>query len=235
MTTHVPRLPFSLDPLIAEAKRRMRRRRLLLLAAVLIAIATAASVIAALSPGGPGSGPPNGGGALSARARVGAVRIDPAGAVGPLHVNRSGRAQVIAWAGLPDVDRHGGNYEVLAYGCPSGVATKKDWSEYLVPCRTSFYLVGGRLSLFFTQDRRFAEAAGVRIGTPTKQAESLLHRRAFASCTDAISLRNEHAWLTVSLGGGRPQPDGTTNRLVGGRVDGFYLLGRRNPRVTDCA
>jgi hypothetical protein len=36
MTAWGPRLPFSLDPLIAEAKRRMRRRRLLVAAVVLL-------------------------------------------------------------------------------------------------------------------------------------------------------------------------------------------------------
>ncbi len=40
VTTHVPRLSFSLDPLIAEAKRRMRQRRLLAAALVLAAAAT---------------------------------------------------------------------------------------------------------------------------------------------------------------------------------------------------
>jgi hypothetical protein len=45
MTQHVPRLPFSIDPLIAEAKRRARRRRWLsLLALVVAATATAASL-----------------------------------------------------------------------------------------------------------------------------------------------------------------------------------------------
>jgi hypothetical protein len=35
-TTHVPALPFSLDLLVAEAKRRMRKRRLLLAVSVLL-------------------------------------------------------------------------------------------------------------------------------------------------------------------------------------------------------
>jgi hypothetical protein len=91
------------------------------------------------------------------------------------------------------------------------------------------------LSLFFTEDRRFSEVAGVRIGTPTRQAERLLRRRAYAACTDAIGLRREHAWLTVSFIGGRPHSVGAVDYLVGGHVDGFYLHGRRNPRVTDCA
>jgi Protein of unknown function (DUF4232) len=39
MTSHVPRVPLSLAPLIAEAKRRARQRRLLLLAALAAVIA----------------------------------------------------------------------------------------------------------------------------------------------------------------------------------------------------
>ena len=46
MTMHNPRLPFSLDPLMAEAKRRARQRRLLL--AALAAIAAGVAVGATL-------------------------------------------------------------------------------------------------------------------------------------------------------------------------------------------
>jgi hypothetical protein len=46
MTVRVPRLPFSIDPLMAEAKRRMRRRRLFVavLLVVLVGAAIGASV-----------------------------------------------------------------------------------------------------------------------------------------------------------------------------------------------
>jgi len=46
MTLHVPRLPFSLDPLIGEAKRRARQRRLLvvLLAGAVVAAAVGLAV-----------------------------------------------------------------------------------------------------------------------------------------------------------------------------------------------
>lgn len=51
MTQHAPRLPFSLDPLIAEAKQRMRRRRLLVLALTLaLAGAVAGAVLAVQAP-----------------------------------------------------------------------------------------------------------------------------------------------------------------------------------------
>jgi hypothetical protein len=43
MTLHVPRLPFSLDPLIAEAKRRARQRRVLV--ALVLAVVVAAGAV----------------------------------------------------------------------------------------------------------------------------------------------------------------------------------------------
>jgi hypothetical protein len=48
MTTHAPRLPFSLEPLIAEARRRARQRRVLVAVAALLVVAggAGASVIA---------------------------------------------------------------------------------------------------------------------------------------------------------------------------------------------
>src|ERR1700749_253409 len=41
MTLHALRLPFALDPLIAEAKRRARQRRVLLAIAVAVVVAVA--------------------------------------------------------------------------------------------------------------------------------------------------------------------------------------------------
>ncbi|HEU5477316.1 MAG TPA: hypothetical protein VFU64_05740 [Gaiellaceae bacterium] len=57
MTFRVSRLPFSLDPLIAEAKRRMRRRRLLV-AGLVVALAGGAAG-AGLALRGTGPGPRN--------------------------------------------------------------------------------------------------------------------------------------------------------------------------------
>lgn len=55
MTARVPRLPFSLDPLMAEAKRRARQRRLLALGLIVILVATG-TTLALRGPSG--SGPP---------------------------------------------------------------------------------------------------------------------------------------------------------------------------------
>jgi hypothetical protein len=153
-------------------------------------------------------------------------------------MNRSTAAQVIAFAGRPSVERrHHGRYvayTVLGYGCAEGAGTEKYWASYPIACRTSFYLVGGRLSLFITQDPRFALAGGVRIGTPTARAERVLHRRAFSGCNDAIGVQRKQTRLALPLSGARLNVVGKKLYAVGGRVDGFYLHGRRDPGVTDC-
>jgi hypothetical protein len=235
MTSSAPRLPFSIDPLIAEANRRMRRRRLLVAAVVLVAIAAGAAM-ATRPPGNPA--PSGSGGALSGPGRVGSVRIDPAGAIGSLQMNRSTAAQVIAFAGRPSVERRHHDryvaYTVLGYGCAEGAGTQRYWASYPIACRTSFYLVDGRLSLFITQDPRFALAGGVRIGTPTARAEGVLHRRAFSGCNDAIGVQGKQTRLALPLAGGKLHVVGKKPYVDGGRVDGIYLHGRRDPGVTDC-
>jgi hypothetical protein len=57
MTVRVPRLSFSVDPLMAEAKRRARQRRVRVAVAVLLLAALAGGLTLALrSPGGPKNG-----------------------------------------------------------------------------------------------------------------------------------------------------------------------------------
>jgi len=56
MATHVPGLPFALDPLIAEAKRRARRRRYLAGLGLVAAVAIATGLTLGLRPGEPGRG-----------------------------------------------------------------------------------------------------------------------------------------------------------------------------------
>jgi hypothetical protein len=53
MTARVPHLPFELDPLIAEAKRRMRRRRYLMGLALVVAAAVATALTLGLRAGQP--------------------------------------------------------------------------------------------------------------------------------------------------------------------------------------
>lgn len=55
MTIRAPRLPFSVDPLMAEAKRRMRRRRAWMAASLILVGGAAAAVASMATSGGPGS------------------------------------------------------------------------------------------------------------------------------------------------------------------------------------
>jgi hypothetical protein len=66
MTAHVPRLPFSLDPLMAEAKRRMRRRRLLgPVVIVMLVGGVAGATLALRGPSGPNTAPGGAGHSLA--------------------------------------------------------------------------------------------------------------------------------------------------------------------------
>jgi hypothetical protein len=55
MTAYFPRLLISLDPLIAEAKRRMRRRRVWIVASLILIGGLTAAVASIATSGGPGS------------------------------------------------------------------------------------------------------------------------------------------------------------------------------------
>jgi len=53
MTTHLPRLPIGLDPLVAEAKRRMRHRRRVLTLVLVGVAALAVGLTLTMRPGTP--------------------------------------------------------------------------------------------------------------------------------------------------------------------------------------
>lgn len=90
MTAQVPRLPFSLDPLIAEAKRRARQRRLVVVALALALVGVAIGATFVLRPSSNGGGP----GAVSPSVSV--VASQPALALG------SHGPVVAAWQRLLD-------------------------------------------------------------------------------------------------------------------------------------
>lgn len=75
MTLHAPRLPISVDPLMAEAKRRMRQRRLLVGALIVaLAAAVAGASLALRGPKGP-AGAPAGSGHGLATANIGQLSM----------------------------------------------------------------------------------------------------------------------------------------------------------------
>ena len=162
--------------------------------------------------------------------------VTASGRIGPLQVDVSRRAAIVAAAGRPDAERIGTfngsrRYHALGYGCSR---KRSDLTWPLLAhgpyCRTVFFLDprGGRLGTFFTTSSRFREEHGVRIGMPTAMAERLLRRRVFVGCEENLYLRR----LTIAFTGGHRGPRG---HLIGGHVEAFALHGLRHDiGVFDC-
>jgi hypothetical protein len=117
MTLHVPRLPLSLDPLLAELIRRTRRRRLLVAAVLVLAVGgAAAGVIEARSPAGAN-------GKIAVRRSPGAIRSCGILGVGiGWHVSASSTMSCGSGIGLMRAYFHGSllaDRTVLGYACTS--------------------------------------------------------------------------------------------------------------------
>lgn len=167
----------------------------------------------------------------------GSVVISQSGRIGALQMDRSTRADVIAFAGRPDAERDGAEsigpgaqrFRALGYDCSEGA---HDDAEGLVYppnghagpfCRTVFWINRrtGKLGDFYTASARYSESHGVRIGTPTVQAEHLVHRPASTTRCAVIFVGRPLQCLTVVLDGGH--------------VSAFALHGRRSEiGVFDC-
>jgi len=175
---------------------------------------------------------------LNARASQ-VVSLD--GRIGPLQLDVSDRAAVVAFAGKPQLEASGhmtlsAPYDALGYGCsrrtPPGsfpLAPEKPF------CRTIFWINArtGRLETFFSGDPRYSETHGVRAGTVTAVAERLLRKRVLAGCEANLYFTSPQADLTVVFAGGHVL--NPSRRLVGGRVVALVLHSKRSdPGVFDC-
>jgi hypothetical protein len=74
----------------------------------------------------------------------------------------------------------------------------------LINCRTGFYLVRGKLGLFFTLAKKSCSSRGVEIGTSTARAERLLHHKVYlgAHCGPGLELGSKTATLAIFFSGG---------------------------------
>jgi hypothetical protein len=161
------------------------------------------------------------------------------GHVGPLQVDRSDRAEVVRYAGKPSAERLGrmldyAPYRAIGYDCArtNGPNTMplRQGGPY---CRTAYFLElrTGKLVNFFTAAREFSESHGIRIGTPQRRAERLLHQRLVVGCLAALRLSGPKASLSISFGDGTEK--GTS--IKGARVDAFVLHGKGDdPGLFDC-
>jgi hypothetical protein len=162
------------------------------------------------------------------------VSVD--GRIGPLHIDRSDRADVVRFAGRPAAERTGRSnsvsYRALGYDCgaSSGSFRFALGSAY---CRTVFFLAGegDRLRVFFTSSPEYIETDGVRIGMNQVAAERLVHRRLTVGCTTALHFTSPTGALSISFGGGRE----TGIKVTGAHVDAFILHGTGvDPDIFDC-
>jgi hypothetical protein len=166
--------------------------------------------------------------------------VTASGRIGPLRIDVSRRAAIVAAIGRPDAERVGKSdssrrYRALGYGC-SAQAGGMAWpllarGPY---CRTVFFIDArsGRLGTFYTTSTRYREEHGVRIGMPTATAERLLHRRVFVGCEENIYLGRGDASFAVAFAGGHRGRDG---HLIGGHVYAFALEGHKHSvGVFDC-
>jgi hypothetical protein len=170
-----------------------------------------------------------------------AAVLSQSGRIGPLRMDVSTRADVIAFMGHPDAERQGrysmfAPYRALGYEC----SKKPDYGFPLArstSCKTVFFVNRRtrRLGNFYTESSRFSERHGVRIGMRTAKAEHLLQRLAYLGCEEDIHLGGR-VGLTVAFTGGRTQTlRNSALHLIGGHVYAFALHGGRSELgVFDC-
>lgn len=118
---------------------------------------------------------------VPAAASGGSSMVRTSGQVGPLHLDRSTRADVIAWLGTPLLDvtgqfQSGGSayyppYEALTYGCGG-------------KCTSTFYVNSRTLKLVAldTISPEFVGPDGLRVGMSTAEAQRRAHRRMQGGC-----------------------------------------------------
>ena len=106
------------------------------------------------------------------------------GRIGPLRLDESDRAAIVALLGQPEAERHAryapsAPYDALGYRCQRGYSVQSYQLAFPHPpyCRTIFWIdvATGKLETFYTSERRFIDAHGVRIGMPTATASRLVH------------------------------------------------------------
>ena len=155
-------------------------------------------------------------------------------------MDRSNARDVIAFAGRPDAEGRGSEYDGTPYSA-FGYECSGKQSDDAFPvletksgrhgpnCRTVFWinLRTRKLGDFYTSAGRYSESHGVSIGMSTARAERLLHKRASVGCGEEILLGKRNRTLTIALTGGSIRNTGPSGalRLSGGHVYAFALHG----------
>jgi hypothetical protein len=158
------------------------------------------------------------------------------GQIGPLHIDRSDEAAVIAFAGKPDATGIGtapgyARYRALGYAC-DGKGFDAE-ARIVGRCQTVFFFDQrtGKLETFSTSSPQYSEGHGVRIGMKQAEAEDLLHRRLTVGCSTALHFDSPTGSLSIDFAGG--VENGLS--IKGAHVDAFVVHGKdRDAGVFDC-
>jgi hypothetical protein len=239
MDVHFNRVPFGLDPLLAEAKRRTRRRRLVLAGLLIVALAAGLGAGFGLrsSPGGGIGGPPTGAAPSSLHGLVGQVERT-IGASSILSAKVDGRVLTVQLASALPASTVVEEFEakVLAYGlvdwmrahhqrpitnldlvAPTGKfysgpeAIGSDATPALRPgaCEGAGAHLGSTVSLVLARTLRFAGGICVLKVRATGTIEAG-ERRAETALSNAVpSLRNHASLIEIENKRGIPQHIGT--------------------------
>lgn len=170
----------------------------------------------------------------------GSVHLSATGRIGPLHLDRSTRAEVVAFAGTPQVEAHmygyfqkGDPLDALGYSCAGTYRSRGiRLAKGKPPCLDVFWIDvrTGKLGNAYLAGRRFVDAHGIRVGTSSATAERLLHQTLVSGCTDAL----REGEITLLFDGGHMVVAMGQNHVVGAHVSAFVLDGHQRTGLFEC-
>jgi hypothetical protein len=158
------------------------------------------------------------------------------GKIGSLQMGKSDARAIVAFAGRPDAERSGTEFDSARFRALGYECERKNFDhawpllEHGPYCRTVFWVNTrtGRLGDFYTTSTRYVESHGVRLGTRSAVAERRLHQRLYLGCEENIELGS----LAIAFAGGAP---GAKRHVTGAHVYAFALHGGRSDvGIFDC-
>jgi hypothetical protein len=173
----------------------------------------------------------------------GSIPITLDGRIGPLHMDTSTRADVLAFGGRPALEvtarNEGGygRYDALGYRCTSKAFKYSDPGDF---CGTVFFIdIGtGRLEDFYTDDPNYSLPSGIHVGTAQALAERILGQQLYVGCDTYFFLESKTGRMTIWFRGGvygRVDPK-QGQRILRTHVGGLFLHSKqRGSGFYDCA
>jgi hypothetical protein len=146
----------------------------------------------------------------SAGAAGGSGKVAVTGQIGPLQIDKSDRAAIIAFAGTADLEvrqRVLGfpSYDALGYDCSATESANNFPIGNSGPyCVTIFFtdIASHSLEDFVSSSTAYHESHGIRIGTSVADAQRLLHRQVSRSCGVVLKVDGATANLRVNFTNG---------------------------------